>query len=356
MNALDHRLYAWLTEPDAQRFERAFDAYFSVAFPAVVRYLSRLSHWEPQQLEDLAQEALLRFFDRAGRARRTAADSVVSALARLRPLPLGSFHERQLKSWIDEIAKFTNAAMGFRVLQDEAAAKTAIHEFAERIDMLLRQAEQMTHGLPDAEHRSAAAETFLNDVRLVVGCLPLLRVPTNSFLFQIARSIFLDECKKQGRQKRGGDYPSPHPLESPDVADGFDDAPEEIPVFAAHAQLADPARDYENEEFFQKFHEYLRAPLDRAADAYQRASASGQATAERHRLDSLAGKFARTMAVLSAIGEGHTQEQVAERLGLSRNQVKYIVELVQEAFAQFVRTADPSATTSSIMREPSHAR
>src|SRR5262245_36836656 len=45
MNALDQRLYAWLTEPDEPRFERAFNGYFSVAFPAVVRYLARLSHW-----------------------------------------------------------------------------------------------------------------------------------------------------------------------------------------------------------------------------------------------------------------------------------------------------------------------
>ena len=68
----------------------------------------------------------------------------------------------------------------------------------------------------------------------------------------------------------------------------------------------------------------------------------GGAVAERRKWYSLAQKFSRTMAVLTAIGEGYTQEQAGERLQLSRNKVKYVIETLQDAYARFAaRSAGP---------------
>jgi DNA-directed RNA polymerase specialized sigma24 family protein len=343
MHSLDLRLYAWLAESDDRRFEHAFNEYFAVAFPAVVRYLARISHWDPARLEDLAQEALLRFFDRVGRARRAASRDVVSALARLRPPDPGSFRERQAQAWIRDVAALNDAAMNFHNLAGGAEAKAAIHGLVERVAMLQRQGEQQLHGARQpAEQQQPGMASFRDDLLLILEALPQLRVPTNSYLFQIAHSIYLDECKKHGRQKRGGAglVGHPHPVESQDCGETGEPA-------------VDPTVEYEGAEFFGKFLEYLRAPLDRAAEAYQRAAANGSALPERQRLESLGGKFTRTTAVISAIGEGHTQEQVAEQLGLSRNQVKYIIELVQDAYTRFAADADRAAT-SPTMREQSH--
>ena len=71
-------------------------------------------------------------------------------------------------------------------------------------------------------------------------------------------------------------------------------------------------------------------------------------------MQSLADKFARTMSVLSMMGEGHTQEQTAEQLGLSRNQVKYIIELVQEAFERFSGHSERSAVQFASAGGTSH--
>jgi DNA-directed RNA polymerase specialized sigma24 family protein len=358
MHALDHRLHEWLLEPDERRFELAFNAYFSVAFPAVIRYLARISHWEPARLEDLAQEALLRFFDRVGRDRRDAARSVVSALQRLRAPEPGSFHARQVQAWIDEVTRFREATLGFRV-RDDATVKVLIQGLADGIPQLQRQGELLLRGVEQS--------TFCDDVRLVVDSLPQLRVPTNSYLFQIARNLYLDECKKHGRQKRGGagspaGHIQSHPVESPD--DGDVEGPGDdtlamrafAPEFTAIREPAvDPAHEYESEEYFDKFLACLRAPLDDAAEAYRLAAANGSAGAEKRRLESLTVKFTRTMAVISAIGEGHTQEQVAELLGLTRNQVKYIIELVQIDYARFVMATHQTPTAVPNAREQFHA-
>jgi DNA-directed RNA polymerase specialized sigma24 family protein len=357
MNALDHRLYAWLPEPDEKRFERAFSGFFELAFPAVVRYLARLSHWDPGRLEDVAQEALLRFFDRVGRRRRDAFRSVVSTLARLRGPDLGPFHERQVKSWCEDVSRFAAEVMNFRASADEAATKAAIQAFVERGDSLHRQAELLLRPPPASGQPADGAQAFRDDLELICACLPRLRVPSTSYLFQIARSIFLDECKMRGRQKRGGAVMppvTPDATEADEPGEASLDVASYVPLSASMREPAvDPTREYESEEFFNKFLEHLRGPLDRAVEAWQRESGSAAAAAAKRRLESLTGKYTRTIAVISAVGEGHSQERVAELLNLSRNQVKYIVEQVQEAYAQFAASAgSPAARLST--HESSH--
>jgi DNA-directed RNA polymerase specialized sigma24 family protein len=424
MTTLDHRLYAWLIECDERRFERAFNAYFSVAFPAVVRHLARLSRWDPAQLEELAQDALLKFFDRVGRGRREASETVRISLVRIRPLNPGAFHARQVSVWTKDVSSFRDAAMGFDPGPLEESRdtqwKASIRALADRIPLLQRQGCHLLHavyvelhwsfdgedsrnsrreeldqqpfidsleGKSDdevgaagprdiaerlarelgartaraqvAEERHPGVTQFVDATFTVVGAIPQLRVPTNGYLFEIAMTIYLDECKKRQRQKRGGGVseevqvagnrqsPPQHPIElmtldpaiefdaeeplGEDLARPANDSSTRTSVVPAN----DPTRQYEHEEFLEKFYQYLRRPVNEATEAYQKAQSVGRAIAERRKLESLSGKFARTISVLGMMGEGYTQEQTAQRLGLSRNQVKYAVELLQEAYAKF---------------------
>jgi DNA-directed RNA polymerase specialized sigma24 family protein len=200
---------------------------------------------------------------------------------------------------------------------------------------------------------------FVHYVVIVIRGVARLRVPTNGYLFEIAMSLYLDDYRKRRRQKRGGsDYPSPHdavadsdaercehPLERladqdldeenyPDLA-AMQGSPGAQPRLSAECASIDPTRTLEDEEYFERFYAYLRAPVDAAELAFEAARRRGGALAEQRKRDSLAQKFSRTMAVLTAIGEGYTQEQAAERLQLSRNKVKYVIETLQEAYAQF---------------------
>lgn len=96
MTTLDHRLYAWLLEFDEGRFETAFRHYFAVAYPAVMGRMARLSNWDTSQLEELAQDALFKFFERVGRGRREASACVENALAVIRPLEIDCHHHQQV--------------------------------------------------------------------------------------------------------------------------------------------------------------------------------------------------------------------------------------------------------------------
>jgi DNA-directed RNA polymerase specialized sigma24 family protein len=427
---MDRRLYAWLGESDDGKFERGFTAYFAIAFPAVVRHLKRISRWDPAELEELAQDSLLRFFDRAGRGRREASEVIRQALPRVRSLHLAPFHEGQVDRWTSDVASFRSAAIGFRLpeLEDpsEAHWKESIRALADRVPGLQQQgchllctAQLGTNWgsideLPadsaraDAEDRSdpgidevvdtatpgslAAAKAFANSVIaetaahsfraqrviakhpglvqfvdgafLIVEATPRLRIPTNGYLFEIAMTIYLDECKKRSRKKRGGSNllessssidrvvgHAQHPLEMLTFeteatlrsAEYFEGAASvsamDTSVSAFASPAVDPTTQYENEDLFERFYEYLHKPIVEATQAYAIAQDARQARVERKKLDSLTSKFARTMDVLSLMGEGYTQEQIAEQLGLSRNQVKYVIESVQEAYVRF--TAEP---------------
>jgi DNA-directed RNA polymerase specialized sigma24 family protein len=397
MTTLDDRLYAWLAEPDDRRFERAFNSYFLVAFPAVVRHLARLSGWDKTQLEELAQDALLKFFERAGRRRREAANAIQAALAQIRPLNLGPFHVRQVDLWTGSVQSLRSMVMTFRLgpaaEQVPGQWKQEVRALTARIPPLQDQGDRLLQGvyvvlewsrdaaaeqdgatilvqeILDKTARALAADgahpgltSFVEGTSSVVQSLPRLRVPTNGYLFEIALTLYLDECKRRGRQKRGGSGVGPtpgtlaadepelsvaHPLDEigfdPDMDIVTDEG--ETPIRrtvvntessgAFVAAAVDPTDSYEHEEFLQKFYDFLRKPLDDATQAYRQASTKAMATAQRTRCEAISAKFQRTVAVLSMMGEGYTQQSTAERLGLSRNQVKYIVELLQETYQRF---------------------
>jgi DNA-binding NarL/FixJ family response regulator len=135
-----------------------------------------------------------------------------------------------------------------------------------------------------------------------------------------------------------------------DGEERFDDAAPAIATNGArgfNVPSVDPTSRYESEDLFEKFYEFLRRPVDDAIERFQTARKNGGAAAERRKLDSLTNKFSRVMSVLSMMGEGYTQEQTAERMGLSRNQVKYIVESVQEAYARFTTDRAHPATRAT---------
>jgi DNA-directed RNA polymerase specialized sigma24 family protein len=427
MSTLDQRLYAWLLESDERKFELAFSNYFSVAFPTLVRHLARLSRWDPTELEEVAQDALIRFFEKVGRARREGAAEAMRSLASIQPLQLGPIHARQVTSWTADVRVFIAASMGFRPPPPDAGDvewKAAILELTDRIpalqgrgcllfgpiqiqlgwpfepaaadeptsspvslaasddgarlqfaEILVREMENSSARAAQAEERLLGVLLFVKETLSVIRVMPRLRVPTNGYLFEIATTVYIDECKKRGRRKRGGmglartadvpvtgvGSPAEHPLDG--VDSGSDGWPVDggsvwvrLPSEGGHAvPTVDPTLQYENHEFFEKFSAYLRAPVDAAMENYAAAQARGRGTVERRRLESLTAKYSRLMAVLSSVGEGYTQERTAERLGLTRNKVKYIIEQVQDAYVRFGTESFHSTSNGTTPVVLSHA-
>jgi hypothetical protein len=151
MTTLDDRLYAWLSEADDRRFTLAFNSYFLVAYPAVVRYLARFAPSDPALLEEVAQDSLLRFFERIGRGRRTASEAVADALRQIKPISADPFHERPVRAWTADVESYRRAMMGFRLPHAESGAsaswKNTIHELTLRIPTLQRQGWQLIDGV-----------------------------------------------------------------------------------------------------------------------------------------------------------------------------------------------------------------
>jgi DNA-directed RNA polymerase specialized sigma24 family protein len=371
--------FRWVGEADESRADAAFRDYYSTAFPSLARHVQHRTGWDPATAEDIAQEALLRFFRRAGPGRRQAVAVIQSAAMRLTTAPHRAPHPRRTVHWAGDVGTFVSSVTGFRLSSDEQW-RTAADEIWSQIVSLqrrglclideagvnLRRADE-NHS-PDTPHAAAVAKHHPEVGRLgesvltVIETLPRLRLPTNGFLFEIATTLFLDEIKRRRRRKRGGVQvrapahelaacvmgdAADHPVELvPDEPQGdsgdwswLDQHPtpeaESLAAASMPSRDLDPVVRYESEEFLHRFYEYLRAPLARATRALEEARGTGLELSERSRLESVSRKFSRMMAVLSLMGEGYTQEEAARRVRLSRNQVKYIVESVKEAYARF---------------------
>lgn len=404
---LDRMLYEWLAQTDDRRFDLAFKLYYGEAFAQVIRYLARRSSLPDLDCEQIAVDALLKFFSRVGRDRREAAVAVGSALSQIEPLNLGAFHVRQVRRWTEDVGNFRHASVNFTPEVVPGNFKPHIQALADRIAPLRRQgwhlletARAVATGadvaeslgphaseepradetdssphytvlrefaltLRDAAHTLAGAleiesdhpglRRYVDGTWTVVEALPQLRVPTNGYLFDIAQSLYLDECKARGRRKRGGSgYSSAGAgasgtagAEISEVNFALDDSDwpdDDTGVWGTVG--VDPITEQIDEDFCDRFYAYLRKPLQDAEDAYHRAAAGGRAEAERKRLESIGRKNDRLMTVLVMRIEGRTQEEIAAALELSRNQVKYIVELVQSAYQQFCTATPPTGAVA----------
>jgi hypothetical protein len=412
MTTLDERLYAWLCEADNRRFTLAFNSYFLVAFPAVMRHLARFAPADPALLEEIAQDSLLRFFEHIGRGRREASRAIEEALGQIRPVCLGSMHERQVGAWRVDVDSYRGSTMGFRLALGDSDATPAwkhrIRELTLQIPTLQRQGwhlidtvrialewydsddtEAFTRAVMDSAPSANSVEGRLpGTTQLVYGtvtiirAIPRLQVPTNGYLFEISYTIYLDDYRKQRRQKRGGAGPRSrddaacwdsdgartlHPLEDQRLEDSMDEAEAaEVVTLSGssgarfmsggHSTASDPILHLEDQQYFERFYTYLRAPVDAAEAAYDAARARGAATAERRKWDSLRQKLSRSVAILASIGEGYTQEQTAQRLRLTRNQVKYVIETLQDAYARFAAQSGRSSYPRTTDGVPCHGK
>jgi DNA-directed RNA polymerase specialized sigma24 family protein len=402
-DTLDALLYAWLSEPDERRAGTCFAAYFRAAFPQLCRF-ARAWRVDPEQAEDLAQQALIKFFRYLGPERRAADAEIRQSTSALRPLDWGALHVRLVEGWVGQIRSFRDAAIGFR----PAPASTTDpgvqgrDEINGRIEPLRRQglhflsevrkrmaprlgwlpvptsatdssetvgpdnegvsrdadaigafASELLRSVEGKDHVSVERATdcaggvqFVRHSSTVTEKLPVLAIPSNGLLYTIAKRQFLDVLRKK--------RPEPlHALE--DLADrgerevldeldlGSSDTVDEVVEPAAprgiEPEEAETGRDEVAFELrYGAFLDFLRAPLTRAEGALAAALAKGSgAKPERARVTSLQAKFDRVLAVLQALRESPqpTEDEIARRHGLTRNQVKYVIERIREEFNHF---------------------
>lgn len=440
MKTLDSLLYQWVGEADESHADKAFRTYYSAAFPLLVRHVQHRTGWDCASAEDVAQDALLRFFERAGRGRREAIAAIRSAALRLTDASHGSSHCRPIAGWASRVTALVDSAVGLasslrNPITQEDWKLTAAH-MKDRIAALQREGWRVldeanqapkqwnnrdsaheppppsvfsitdrgaasaglaadkvakpstapaqgrrteTPGAGHAEEGIPGIDQLTTSALQIIDTLPRLRLPTNGFLFEIATSTFLDEIKRRRRKKRGGiplcapdssldacitSAPTEHPLDSlpgeplPDAdSEAWPAIPPELDPRRSSScgddmpsALTDPVIRYESEEFLQRFYAYLHSPVAQAIRALEVADTPAQTLAARCRLESISKKFSRMISVLALMGEGYTQDEAARRVNLSRNQVKYIIETVKEAYARF-SARDPHANHSRVRRE-----
>jgi hypothetical protein len=303
-------------------------------------------------------------------------------LAQIRPVCADSGHEREVGAWRVDVDSYRRSTMGFRLALGDGdtvlAWKNTIRELTLQIPTLQRQG----WNLIDTVIRLPGTTQLVYGAVTIIRAIPRLQVPTNGYLFEISYTIYLDNYRRQRRQKRGGTGPRSgddvvcwdsdgartlHPLEDQRIEGSMDEAETADVVTLSESSgvrfmpggdstASDPIRHLEDQQYFERFYTYLRAPVDAAEAAYDAARAHGAATVERRKWDSLRQKLSRSVAILAAIGEGYTQEQTAQRLRLTRNQVKYVVEILQDAYTRFAAQSGRSSYPRTTGGVPCHGK
>jgi len=220
----------------------------------------------------------------------------------------------------------------------EGAVDEQIEQF---VETLLRYAHGRDwHSVDNSVHCEGAVG-FVTRTNTVRTYLPTLGIPSNGLLYTIAKRQFLDSvrAKRPENSERidgladetGGSILDDLDLES---ATGQEPASEEPAPWTA--EVIESA-DREVEARYRLFLEFLRQPLTRAEADLAEAESRGGAKAKRARVEALRAKYERAIAVLRALHETPqpTEDEIARRQGLTRNQVKYVIERIRDEFSNF---------------------
>jgi DNA-directed RNA polymerase specialized sigma24 family protein len=341
---LDVLLYAWLAESDEAKADQRFSRYFRAAFPILCRYLRSLRA-EPSMAEDIAQQALIKFFGHLGIERRRANERVREASAELRPLSLTDLHARRIERWKRQVGSFRDAAIGFGMAceTEPGSWKELREEINGRVDPLRREGLHLL----DAVNSCSGAITLASAISAICESLPQLAIPSNALVYTIAKRQFVDHLRKRrpeaarDTEELVADRYDDDVLEELDLdsAEPFEEESVEVSCAAEERgdSQTDTAQQGTVELRYRTFLEFLRGPLTRAEGALATATTRGRARTEQLRVWSLRAKFERLMAVLGALRETPqpNEEEIARRLGLTRNQVKYAIERIREEFHHF---------------------
>jgi hypothetical protein len=186
------------------------------------------------------------------------------------------------------------------------------------------------------------AVDFVSRTKAVCENLPMVAIPSNGLLYTIARRLYLNSLRsKLAAQTMFATAVADEP-ESAGVLMEWDidhplDAMQPMRETHAATPLEHLSDQSDIESRYRAFQEFLRAPLTRAEAALATAASAGSSRTRQAQVDSLRRKYERLTAVLRALHDSPqpSEEEIARKHGLSRNQVKYLIERVRTEFNHF---------------------
>ncbi len=214
------------------------------------------------------------------------------------------------------------------------------------VNALLQYAQGRDSARVDSDLGCPGGLDFVSRTHTVCEKLPALAIPSNGLLYTIAKRLFLDGLRRKRPESserienvaddEGGsvleelDFDRSVPLEGPRVTESWSNLTESATPASESTESEVGAR-------YRGFLELLRAPLTRAEAALAAAASKDKAEPEAARVESLRAKYERLLAVLNALRETPqpTEEEIARRQGLTRNQVKYVIERIREEFSYY---------------------
>jgi len=220
------------------------------------------------------------------------------------------------------------------------------HETATFAAKLLRYCAGREIDSVDAAIGCPGVVGFVSRTKTVCEDLPTVAIPSNGLLYTIARRLFLNSLRSRSAAQATFAAAVADEPENPGVLMEWDidhplDAMQPTREMSAatrpehHSDESDDARDIESR--YRAFLEFLRAPLTRGEAVLAAAASAGSARAQQAKVDSLRRKYERLTAVLRALHDSPqpSEEEIAQKHGLNRNQVKYLIERVRNEFNHF---------------------
>jgi DNA-directed RNA polymerase specialized sigma24 family protein len=331
---LDFLLYNWLSEKDDRLAELKFNMYYIQAFRQLSRYIYSLGPNPVADAEDIAQHALLKFFTRVGRQRHGATEAIRNSLRALEAMGLESQQNRFLKGWHSQVSQAFRHAVEFRVQEDDEDSWKAVQKATnEQLRSVLQKGKYLLASLEiSASDGDTKARKWLEHMQAICANLSLISLPTNGLLFTISKRRHIDSWRSKNPSLRMNDLTfSEVKSHDREISEDEEESENSLDPSSYNQHEAqeevEGSISSEGNDLYLAFVRYLQGYsfLPGASESGGGSSLGPGKSKER------------LVLVLQALNEDPqpTEIEIAQRMGLSRNQVKYAIERIREEFSRF---------------------
>lgn len=311
-------LCRWLNAGNSSRAKS--DLYFTQYYQCVRTYLLRFINRELGNAKDLAaedifQEIMQKMHEMMKETRPAAATSVKASCAALSTGGLGPFFKKRSDAWQVKTDDWADRAMSFPM--DYALFKSPVlDEKAQAFNAEMEPLKNEAKSLTSTCEQESNGQAFIAQVTDIAGLLSILRIPLDDLLYVMARNKVRDRGRKKSNQLEVAFGTSSD--EEDDIDYGLlavNEHSYQLWQQGAQDQLAEI-------EIEQTIAYLLQAPLRAAQQKFDHAQGRQDKLAKQEQLEKAYAHYITLNKILEKMREEYTQEEIADDLGLTRDQVR----------------------------------
>lgn len=327
-------LCQWLRTSHSRTLsDQLFTAYYNIVANYLLCYIRRkLGSSKAHLADEFLHDIMLKIFLIIKDERPQAAEQIQVLITNIQSSNQGVMFEKRTEKWGLEVNEWAEKSMSFPYDYSHIKSPTLDNE-AKQINEFLNPLKLEGSSIVtwlETNKKNTEEDIVIITIDEIIELLPNIRIPLKTLLYMMARNKVIDHWRKKSTQNEtalqdNGDDGDENSHTSIDKGNEFI-----YQEWLRQGMTNDPSGYHDKQQEIQQAIDFcLQTPIRDATEKLQQATTKQQKRRCEDRLETLYSDYIEQEVILQMMKERYdeknryTQNDIAEKLGLTRNQVVY---------------------------------